>query len=126
MKYKLDENFGPAVPPAFQQHGLDCQTVHGEGLAGADDATVLAAAVAEDRILVTLDHDFGNVVAYPLESTRGVAVINPPGRVSRGLLAVLLESFVVACEQGQLRGKLWIVEPGRIREHQATTESETE
>ncbi|MBV9123405.1 MAG: DUF5615 family PIN-like protein [Planctomycetes bacterium] len=67
MKYKLDENFGPTIPAAFQQRGLDCQTVHGESLTGADDATVLAAAVAEDRILITMDHDFGNVVAYPPE-----------------------------------------------------------
>lgn len=116
MKYKLDENLGPAVPPVFPAKGLDCQTVHGEGLAGADDSAVLAAAVAEGRILVTMDHDFGNVLAYPPQSTCGVAILNPPGAASRPLLAALLESFVDACEQGALRGKLWIVEPGRIRE----------
>ena len=126
MKFKLDENFGPMVPPAFQKRGLDCQTVHGEGLTGAEDATVLAAAVAEDRTLVTMDHDFGNVLAYPPAATRGVAIINVPGRVSRGLLAALLESLLVACEQRQLRGRLWIVEPGRIREHQSWTESDLE
>ena len=126
MKYKLDENFGPLVPPAFLNRGLDCQTVSQEGLTGAEDATILAAAVAEDRILVTMDHDFGNIVVYPPASTRGVAIINLPGRPSRTLLAAVLESFVFACEQGLLRGKLWIVEPGRIREHQDLAESDGE
>lgn len=126
MKFKRDENFGPIVPSPFQTRGLDAQMVSQEGLAGADDAAVLAAAVAEDRIFVTMDHDFGNVLAYPPSSTRGVAIINLPGRASRGLLAALLESLLVACEQQQLRGKLWIVEPGRIREHQPPTEIESE
>ena len=126
MKFKLDENFGPTAHQVFQRRGLDCQTVHDEGLAGADDPAVLAAAVAEGRVLVTMDHDFGNVLVYPPESSCGVAIVNLPGRASRGLLAAVLESFLVACEQQQLRGKLWIVEPGRIREHQATTESEME
>src|SRR5262245_52146428 len=118
MKYKLDENLGPAVPQIFLDKGLDCHTVHGEKLTGADDDAVLAAAVAEGRILVTMDHDFGNVLVYPPESTCGVAILNPPGNVSRALLATLLQSFVDACEQGVLQGKLWIVEPGRIRERQ--------
>jgi predicted nuclease of predicted toxin-antitoxin system len=126
MKFKLDENFGPTVPAVFQQRGHDCRTVHQERLTGADDAAVLAATVAEERILVTMDHDFGNVLAYPPETTSGVAVINPPGRVSRQLLALLLESLLVACEQQQLQGNLWIVEPGRIREHRSSTESDLE
>lgn len=119
MKFKLDENFGPASSRVFQQRGLDFHTVHAEGLTGADDPTVLAAAIAEGRVLVTMDHDFGNVLAYPPESTSGVVVVSLPGRVSRRLLASVLESFLEACENQELRGKLWIVEPGRIREHQS-------
>jgi len=125
MKFKLDENFGPTVPAVFPQRGLDCQTVHQEGLTGAEDANVLAAAIAEKRILVTMDHDFGNVLVYPPEATCGVAIINPPGRVSRELLTMLVESFLVACQRQQLRGNLWIVEPGRIREHQVRPEGES-
>jgi predicted nuclease of predicted toxin-antitoxin system len=62
MKFKLDENFGPTVQTLIQNRGHDCQTVRQEKLSGAKDATVLAAAVAEQRILLTMDHDFGNVL----------------------------------------------------------------
>jgi predicted nuclease of predicted toxin-antitoxin system len=95
------------------RHGRD------EGLAGADDPAVLAAAVASDRVLVTMDHDFGNVLAFPPQSAHGIVIVNLPSNPSRRLLAIVLESFLSACRTQELRGKLWIVEPGRIREHQS-------
>lgn len=79
---------------------------------------MLAAAVAEDRVLVTMDHDFGNVLSYPPKATPGIVVLNLPGRASRGMMISLLESLLAACTTNPLRGKLWIVEAGRIREHE--------
>jgi predicted nuclease of predicted toxin-antitoxin system len=117
MKFKLDENFGPSALEVFQQHGADCQTVLEEKLGGADDKSVLASAVAENRVLVTLDRDVTNVLQFPPEQTSGVAVMLPGRRASRELLTLLIESFLAACEQKLIRGKLWIIEPGRIREH---------
>ena len=35
------------------------------------------------------------------------------------LLANVLEAFLEACEKQLIRGKLWIIEPGRIREHRS-------
>lgn len=124
MKFKIDENFGPTVLDVFHLRGLDYQTVRDEGLSGADDPTVLAAAVAEDRILVTLDRDFSNVLLYPPENSAGVAVIRLRERASRQLLAMVLDSFLSACAQELIRGKLWIVEPGRIREHRSEDEDD--
>lgn len=118
MKFKLDENFGPTILEVFVAKGLDCQTVRGERLSGASDATVLEATVSEGRILVTMDHDFANVLQYPPSQTAGIAVISPPGRASRALLRTLIEAFLLALEQKAIRGKLWIVEPSRIREHE--------
>ena len=60
MKFKLDENFGPTIQRVFQQRGLDYHTCR-KNLRGAVDEEVLKAAVAEGRILVTMDRDFSNV-----------------------------------------------------------------
>jgi hypothetical protein len=68
---------------------------------------------------VTTDHDFGNVLVYPPSRTAGIALLNPPGTVSRALLRALVEALLVALEQRSIRGKLWIVEPSRIREHES-------
>jgi predicted nuclease of predicted toxin-antitoxin system len=117
MKFKLDENFGRSVQKFFTEGGHDAVTVRDEKLGGAADERVLQAATAEGRILVTLDHDFANVLRFPPEETAGVAVINPPGRVSTPLLSQLVLALLQALTTGRLSGKLWIVEPGRIREH---------
>jgi predicted nuclease of predicted toxin-antitoxin system len=124
MKFKLDENFGRRVQQLFTESGQDAVTVRDEKLAGAADERVLQAATAEGRILVTLDHDFANVLRFPPEETAGVAVINPPGRVSTALLRQLVLALLQALTAQRLSGKLWIVEPGRIREHISETPDE--
>jgi hypothetical protein len=77
---------------------------------------------AEGRILVTLDRDFTNILLYPPEATCGVAVVHLGRRASRELLLTVLDSFLEACEQGRIHGRLWIIEPGRIRVHRSEDE----
>jgi predicted nuclease of predicted toxin-antitoxin system len=119
MKFKLDENLGPSIQSLFREYGHDCATTREEGLGGADDPDILAAAVSEGRVLVTTDHDFGNVLAYPPEKTEGIIVLNPPGRVSLRLLRRLVVVLLEVLQREDIRHRLWIVEPGRIREHQS-------
>lgn len=124
MKFKLDENFGQSVVEVFNRRGFECHTVHDEGLSGAEDPDVLAAATAEDRVLVTLDRDFTNVLVHPPEASAGVVVVQLGRRMTRSLLVASIETFLTACERDLLRGKLWIVEPGRIREHRTDDEDD--
>jgi len=119
MKFKLDENLGPSIQSLFCERGHDCVTTREEGLGGADDPELLQVAVNESRILVTNDHDFGNVLVYPPENTAGIAVLNPPGRISLLLLRRLTLVLLDALSREDIHKKLWIVEPGRIREHQS-------
>lgn len=118
FRFKLDENFGRNVQFIFQRRGFDAVTVHDENLRGAKDRRVLQAATAEDRILVTMDQDFANVLLYPPEDTSGIAVIRVPGQPSLTLLERLISGFLDAVERKLIKGRLWIVEPGRIREHE--------
>lgn len=126
MRFKLDENFGPWAQEAFRQRGLNCPSVYDQGLRGADDEAVLKAAVAEQRILVTMDTGFGNVVAYPPERTAGIVVLRVPGRASRALILTLIKAFLDAAYGREIRGRLWIVEPGRIRKHEPSGTQEQE
>jgi predicted nuclease of predicted toxin-antitoxin system len=118
MNFKLDENLGPTVQEIFIRRGHDCRTVREQNLGGAVDALVLEAAVSEGRILVTTDHDFGNILIYPPSQTSGIAILSPPGEASRSLLRLLANALLSALEQKAIRGRLWIVEPARIREHE--------
>jgi hypothetical protein len=122
VRFKLDENLGPSVKAVFTGRGHDCLTVREESLGGAPDEEVLQASIAEGRVLVTNDHDFGNVLHYPPEATAGIAVLSPPGRAARATLVRLAETLLVALEASAITGRLWIVEPGRIRVHEGEPE----
>lgn len=117
MRLKLDENLGSSIQDIFRKAGFDSPTVRDEGLAGAPDPEVFLTARREDRILVTLDHGFGNVLAYRHDDTPGVAVLNLPANPSLPLIRILAATFIEALKKHDIRGRVWIVEPGRIREH---------
>lgn len=119
MKFKLDENFGVSIQKIFRDKGHDCQTVRDENLLGADDSEVLKVATSEKRIWVIMDHDFGNVFSYPPQDASGIAVINPPGRSSLAILQTLILTLIEALNIRDITGRLWIIEPGRIREHES-------
>ena len=67
------------------------------------------------RVLLTMDRGLGNVLRYPPEIASGIVIINPPGRASMSLIRDLIRSLLEALNIQQVQGKLWIVEPGRIR-----------
>jgi len=119
MRFKLDENFGVSIQKIFQDQGHDCLTVRDENLLGVRDSEVLSVATDEKRVLVTMDHDFGNVFSYPPHEASGIAVINPPGRSSLAVLHTLILTLIEALNTRNIHGRLWIVEPGRIREHES-------
>lgn len=118
MKFKLDENFGRSIQKILEESGHDARTVQEENLQGAPDPDVFTAAKSEERILITMDHGSGNVLVYDYKGTAGVAVINPPGRTTLALLRLLTMTLLQGLTKDEIRGRLWIVEPGRIREHE--------
>ena len=77
---------------------------------------------AEGRVLVTLDSDFAQVLRFPPEKSAGVAVLSTSGRMTSGLLELLVGQLIAALQHHQLSGRLWIVEPGRVRIHGSTPE----
>ena len=60
MRAKLDENVPIEATDLLRAAGWSCDTVHEEGLAGADDPTIGAVCRKEGRVLFTLDLDFAD------------------------------------------------------------------
>lgn len=61
MKFIADENLGIRVPEYLKGQGFDIITVK-DIARGKPDADILKIANEEDRILITLDKDFGELV----------------------------------------------------------------
>jgi predicted nuclease of predicted toxin-antitoxin system len=114
MRFKLDENLPQRVEPALRALGHDVETAFSEGLAGADDPTLLAACVAEDRVLITLDLDFSDIRAYPPSGHRGVWVLRPATQTFANVLFVVLAGIKLAAIEATA-SKLWIIDKQRVR-----------
>ena len=61
MKFIADENLGIRVPEFLKNSGFDIVSVK-EILRGKPDQDILSFANEQNRILITLDKDFGELV----------------------------------------------------------------
>ncbi len=112
---KLDENFSPYLAEIFIQAGHDTETVLGENLSGEPDEVISEQCLSEKRCLVTLDLDFANIIRFPADNTPGIIVIRPNRPITLEVMRSMSEKLVVALEQNDPTGCLWILEPDKLR-----------
>jgi predicted nuclease of predicted toxin-antitoxin system len=111
-KYLANENVPAEAVAAARQAGHDLAWID-EIMPGADDDAVLAHALAEGRVLVTFDKDFGEM-AYRQgkQATHGVILMRPrlrsPDDLSRFLVTVLSQPIV-------WEGHFSVAREGRLR-----------
>ena len=114
MRAKLDENVPIEAAELLRAAGWNCDTVHDEGLGGAEDPRVGAACQMEGRALFTLDLDFADIRAYPPSEYVGIVVFRPAEPSRRHVLQMLARVLPVLAAHW-VDHQLWIVEPDRVR-----------
>jgi predicted nuclease of predicted toxin-antitoxin system len=114
MRFKLDKNLDVQLAVPLGEGGHDAETVLSEGYSGRGDEAIYEACLQERRTLITLDLDFANPVRFPPSPTEGIVVVRPPRPVLAQIRATLTAALPYL-KSRSLKGRLWIVEPGRIR-----------
>lgn len=114
LRFKLDENIPRRVESGLRDLGNDVESAQSEGLAGAPDPDLLAACIAEDRILVTLDLDFADIRTYRPGSYRGVWVLRPAEQSFASILELALAGVRLASVE-RTAGQLWVIDQRRVR-----------
>ena len=114
MKVKLDENLPESCRAVLAEFDCDATTVREEGLAGSEDAGVIAAVRAEQRMLLTLDRGFGDIRAYPPGSHDGIVVLRLHDQRTEFVLRAL-RVFLKDHRLDDLRGCVVVVQRGVIR-----------
>lgn len=112
MRFLADESCDFAVVRALRAAGHDVEAV-AELSPRADDEIVIDRAVREQRILITEDKDFGQLVYADKQASGGVLFIRFPARVRRTLARTVVE--LVRRRGEQLIGDFVVVQPGRTR-----------
>ncbi|MGH7929026.1 MAG: DUF5615 family PIN-like protein [Candidatus Binatia bacterium] len=80
MDCKLDEHLPLEIKDLLAQHQHDAVTISEQSMAGSVDPVVAEICRKEARALLTLDLDFSDIRAYPLEDYYGIVVFRPSYR----------------------------------------------
>jgi len=118
VKIKLDENLPHSAVHLLRRAGHDVDTVVDEGLAGADDLDVVAAASEDARLLLTLDRGLGDVRSYPPGTHAGIFVLrldHQSPRVIRGAV----DRIASEVELDELQNCITVWRNGEVRVRRA-------
>lgn len=111
-KFLANENMPADAVVAAKPAGIDLVWVR-DTMRGATDDDVLAFAVAEDRVLVTFDKDFGEMVfGLGSAASPGIVLLRPrlrsPTFVAQFTVTVLTQAIDWA-------GNFCVAQEGRLR-----------
>ncbi|MEW5800752.1 MAG: DUF5615 family PIN-like protein [bacterium] len=105
MKFLADMGISPKAAVFLQMLGSDAVHLHDQGLDRLADSAILAKARNEDRILLTHDLDFGELVAASRAQLPSVVIFRlrsmRPDRVNR-YLEIIISQYRHVLEQGAI------------------------
>ena len=104
MRFLVDENLPNAIVEALTKQGFDAVKV----ASGSLDEQVAAFAQKTERVLLTLDKDFANILLYPPREYHGIVCF----RLNRPLVKDILQglgSVLSHFKSDSVRGRLIIV-----------------
>jgi predicted nuclease of predicted toxin-antitoxin system len=114
MRFKIDENLPPEAAVLLRDNGHDADTVLDEALGGSPDPTVAATCKAEQRILVTLDLDFADILQYPPLDYPGIIVLRP-ARQDRDTVMAIIPRILELLRTEIIAKRLWIMDDTKTR-----------
>lgn len=112
MDILVDVNAGPSVAAALRGLGHDAALVTDRDPA-LPDADILAWAVAERRLAVTMDKDFGELVYRSGRPHAGVLLLRLDAATAAEKVRVVTDIFIRYGDQ--LPGRFSVYQDGRLR-----------
>jgi predicted nuclease of predicted toxin-antitoxin system len=123
MRFLLDMNLPPAIAEQLRADGHDAVHALEAGLGNLPDAEIFERAAADDRVVITFDLDFGEIVGAAEHPRPGVILL----RLRRAHRSYLWDRLRVAiAEAGDAleAGAILLVEDARIRIRRMRNERE--
>jgi predicted nuclease of predicted toxin-antitoxin system len=121
MKFKLDECVDARLSIKLKEAGYEAVTTRQQKLQGIDDEKLYQLCKNEGSILLTLDIHFSNPLNFDPKDTPGIVVLRGPDDLF-GTTRKLVETLMEGLKKEKPEGRLWIVEPERIRIHESIEE----
>ena len=113
MKFLLDENVGKLVAEFLRKKGFDVKSAI-EEFRGYPDEKILKIASKENRILVTLDQDFGRMICQSKPPHKGVILLRLKNESQRAIIEFLGKALNQLKEE-DFKNKFVIITEEKIR-----------
>ncbi len=114
MRFKIDENLPPEAAELLRSNGHDADTVLDEALGGSPDSMIAVRCKAEQRILITLDLDFADILQYPPHDYPGIVVLRP-ARQDRDTAMAIIPRILELLRTEAISQRLWVMDDTRTR-----------
>ena len=114
MRFKIDENLPPDAAEVLRRNGHEADTVLDEALGGSPDSSIAKTCKAEQRVLITLDLDFADILQYPPPDHFGIIVLRP-ARQDRDTVLAMIPRILELLRTETIARRLWIVDDTRTR-----------
>jgi len=114
MKFLLDENIPIEAAQGLNKLGHDVKTAIELNLKGKSDNLIFETVKKLNRVLITLDLDFSNILNYPPKSHPGIIIVrvNNP---SRKKIVEALVQFIKNIKPEEILHSLVILEDREYR-----------
>jgi predicted nuclease of predicted toxin-antitoxin system len=114
VRLLLDENVSPSIVHALREAGHDVYHVRDRGLIGRPDHVIWRRAVAESRVVVTINtHDFVRFARR--EELHAGLITFPSGSISEQQSRLILRALAALKGRDPLNRWLDVDEDGRIQ-----------
>jgi predicted nuclease of predicted toxin-antitoxin system len=121
----VDACLSPVVAAGLRQAGHDAVHVVDVGLVSAADAVILERARAEDRVVVSADADFGDLLAGSGASAPSVVLVRSDDDLPPGRQVMLLVANLPGVDSELAQGAVVVLGRHRVRVRRLPIERST-
>ena len=115
MRFLLDQNQSPLLLGALTAAGHDAVHVRDLGMSRATDRVILEYAVTDQRIVLSSDTDFGELLAMSNDALPSVVLLRRQGDRRAAQIAALVLANLDAVSEDLAAGAIVVLETDRVR-----------
>ena len=116
MRFIIDADLPRSVSQVIDAYGHEAVDVRDIGMMSAGDEDIVQYANDEKLCLLSADLGFADLRRYPPSRYHGIVIMRLPRHATTSFITRLLSAFLARIDTfPELRGRLAIVELGRVR-----------
>ena len=116
MRFIIDADLPRSISRVIDGYGHEAVDVRDIGMMSASDEEIVQYASDERLCVLSADLGFADVRRYPPSKYHGIVIMRLPRHATTSFITRLLSTFLERIDTfPELRGRLAIVELGRVR-----------